>query len=169
MGLSQLRGGKIKMEKREKTTAAVIHAVLIVAAFIMVIPFLWMVFTAFKTVTESTSVNPFVIFPTNWRFDSFVEVWNNYNFLVLYKNTLLMIFFRVLCAIVTASMAGFAFGRLHFPGKNLMLSLVLIQMMVPGQIFIIPQYVMMSKLNLLNTMFALHLELNLQGFVSYPM
>ena len=84
MGLSQLRGGKIKMEKREKTTAAVIHAVLIVAAFIMVIPFLWMVFTAFKTVTESTSVNPFVIFPTNWRFDSFVEVWNNYNFLVLY-------------------------------------------------------------------------------------
>ena len=143
------------MEKREKTTAAVIHAVLIVAAFIMVIPFLWMVFTAFKTVTESTSVNPFVIFPTNWRFDSFVEVWNNYNFLVLYKNTLLMIFFRVLCAIVTASMAGFAFGRLHFPGKNLMLSLVLIQMMVPGQIFIIPQYVMMSKLNLLNTMFAL--------------
>lgn len=128
---------------------------LIIAAFIMVVPFLWMVLTAFKTVTESTSVNPFVIFPSSWRFDSFIEVWNNYNFLVLYKNTLLMIFFRVLCAIVTASMAGFAFGRLHFPGKNLMFSLVLIQMMVPGQIFIIPQYVMMSKLNMLNTMFAL--------------
>lgn len=66
-----------------------------------------------------------------------------------------MIFFRVLCAIVTASMAGFAFGRLRFPGKNLMFTLVLIQMMVPGQIFIIPQYVMMSKMNMLNTMFAL--------------
>lgn len=66
-----------------------------------------------------------------------------------------MIFFRVLCAVVTASMAGFAFGRLQFVGKNLMFSLVLIQMMVPGQIFIIPQYIMMSKMNMLNTMFAL--------------
>ena len=51
------------MEKREKATATLIHVVLIIAAFIMVVPFLWMVLTAFKTVTESTSINPFVIFP----------------------------------------------------------------------------------------------------------
>ena len=121
----------------------------------MVVPFIWMVLTAFKTVTESTSINPFVIFPSSWKFDNFIDVWNSYNFLVLYKNTLLMIFFRVLCAVVTASMAGFAFGRLNFPGKKVMFSLVLVQMMVPGQIFVIPQYVMVSKLNMLNTMFGL--------------
>lgn len=121
----------------------------------MAVPFLWMVLTAFKTSTEATSINPFVIFPSNWNLDSFINVWNNYNFLVLYKNTLLMIFFRVVCAVVTASLAGFAFGRLNFPGKNFLFSLVLIQMMVPTQIFIIPQYLMMSNLNLLNTMFAL--------------
>ncbi len=143
------------MEKREKINAGVIHIVLIIAAFIMIVPFIWMILTAFKTVTESTSVNPFVILPSSWRLDSFIEVWNSYNFLVLYKNTLLMIFFRVLCAVVTASMAGFAFGRLNFVGKNLMFSLVLVQMMVPGQIFIIPQYVMISNLNMLNSMFAL--------------
>ncbi len=143
------------MEKQEKINAAVIHIVLIAAAFIMVVPFLWMVLTAFKTSTEATSVNPFVILPSSWRFDSFVDVWNNYNFLILYKNTLLMIFFRVLCAVVTASMAGFAFGRLNFPGKKFLFSLVLIQMMVPTQIFIIPQYLMMSNMNMLNTMFAL--------------
>ena len=143
------------MEKQEKINAAVIQIVLIAAAFIMVVPFLWMVLTAFKTSTEATSVNPFVILPSSWRFDSFVDVWNNYNFLILYKNTLLMIFFRVLCAVVTASMAGFAFGRLNFPGKKFLFSLVLIQMMVPTQIFIIPQYLMMSNMNMLNTMFAL--------------
>jgi ABC-type glycerol-3-phosphate transport system permease component len=48
-------------------------------------------------------------------------------------------------------MAGYAFGRLRFPGKNLMFSLVLIQMMIPSQIFIIPQYLMVSKLGWLNT------------------
>ena len=143
------------MEKHEKNIAVLIHVILIIAAFIMVIPFLWMVLTAFKTVTESTSINPFVIFPSSWKPDNFLDVWNSYNFLVLYKNTLLMIFFRVACAVITASMAGFAFGRLEFVGKKLMFSLVLVQMMVPGQIFIIPQYVMVSKMGMLNTMFGL--------------
>ena len=45
-------------------------------------------------------------------------------------------------------MAGYAFGRLKFPGKNFLFSLVLIQMMVPSQIFIIPQYIMVSKLGM---------------------
>ena len=66
-----------------------------------------------------------------------------------------MIFFRVVCAVLTATMAGYAFGRMNFPGKNIAFSLVMIQMMVPAQIFIIPQYVMVSKLGLLNTLFAL--------------
>ena len=52
-------------------------------------------------------------------------------------------------------MAGYAFGRMNFPGKNIAFAMVMIQMMVPGQIFIIPQYIMISKLGLLNTQFAL--------------
>jgi multiple sugar transport system permease protein len=66
-----------------------------------------------------------------------------------------MIFFRVVCAVLTATMAGYALGRLNFRGKKLVVSLILIQMMVPGQIFIIPQYLMVSKLNMLNTTFGL--------------
>lgn len=141
--------------RKEKLNAAFIHIILILMAFVMIVPFLWMLLTAFKTISEATSVNPFVILPSSWKFDSFKNVWKSYNFLVLYKNTLLMIFFRVLCAVVTATMAGYAFGRMKFPGKNFAFALVMIQMMVPGQIFIIPQYVMVSKLGLLNTQFAL--------------
>ena len=66
-----------------------------------------------------------------------------------------MILFRVICACLTATMAGYAFGRLRFPGKNLMFALVLVQMMIPSQIFIIPQYLMVSKLGLLNTVTGL--------------
>lgn len=101
------------------------------------------------------AINPFVIFPSSWKLDNFVTVWKSYNFLYLYRNTLLMIFFRVVCAVLTATMAGYAFGRLNFPGKNFLFSLVLIQMMVPSQIFIIPQYIMVSKMKMLNTVFAL--------------
>lgn len=140
---------------KQKVNTAGVHIVLILVAFVMIVPFVWMMLTAFKTISEATSINPFVIFPSSWKFDSFLNVWKNYNFIILYKNTLLMIFFRVVCAVLTATMAGYAFGRMNFPGKNLAFSLVMIQMMVPGQIFIIPQYVMVSKLGLLNTQFAL--------------
>ncbi|MBR2187874.1 MAG: carbohydrate ABC transporter permease [Eubacterium sp.] len=140
---------------KDRIVRVVIHIILIVMAVIMIVPFLWMALTAFKTVAESTSINPFVIFPSSWKFDNFAYVWKNYNFLVLYKNTLLMIFFRVVCAVLTATMAGYAFGRLKFPGKNLLFSLVLLQMMVPPQIFLLPQYLMVSNMKMLNTEFAL--------------
>ncbi len=133
-------------------TSAVGYFFLVLMAFVMIVPFAWMILTALKTNQESISVNPFYIFPHNgWHWENFGKVWKSYNFLILYKNTLLMILFRVICACLTATMAGYAFARLHFPGRNFLFALVLIQMMIPAQIFIIPQYLMVSKLGWLNT------------------
>lgn len=64
----------IGMKQSQRLTSTVIHLVLAVVPFIMVIPFVWMVLTAFKTISESTSVNPFVIFPSSWKWDHFVTV-----------------------------------------------------------------------------------------------
>ena len=80
----------------------------------MLIPFVWMILTAFKSVTEATSVNPFVIFPKVWRTDAFTSVMENMNFLILYKNTLLLILFRVICAVLTATLAGLCFRTSAF-------------------------------------------------------
>ena len=140
---------------KKAVTQGLIHLFLIVFSITMLVPFLWMVLTAFKTQAESTSIDPFVFFPSTWNFESFSTVWTSYNFLYLYRNTLLMILFRVICAVLTATMAGYAFGRLNFPGKNFLFSLILIQMMVPSQIFIIPQYIMVSNLKWLNTIAGL--------------
>ena len=142
-------------QAKKRLTQALIHLFLIVFSIPMLVPFLWMVLTAFKTQAESTSIDPFIFLPSSWKFDNFVTVWNSYNFLYLYKNTLLMILFRVICAVLTATMAGYAFGRLEFPGKKILFAMLLIQMMVPGQIFIIPQYIMVSKLKWMNTLAGL--------------
>lgn len=143
------------MERKQKLFNVLMHVILILISITMLIPFLWMGLTAFKTVTEATSVDPFVIFPKEWLTSAFKTVTENMDFLILYRNTLLMIFFRVFCAVVTATMAGYAFGRLHFRGRDLAFSLVLFQMMVPSQIFVIPQYLMISKIHMMNTIFAL--------------
>lgn len=122
----------------------------------MLVPFLWMILTAFKTKSQAISVDPFYFLPNGaWHWENFSEVWNSYNFFTLYINTIIVMALRVVCALLTATMAGYAFGRLNFPGKKLLFGIVLIQMMVPSQIFIIPQYLMVSKMHALNTKFAL--------------
>ena len=143
------------MRKDGNTKRLAKHIVLILGAVIMLVPFIWMFLTAFKTETEATQMNPFVIFPSEWRTDAFSEVLRKMDFVKLYINTLLMILGRIICAVVTATMAGYAFGRLHFKGKNICFGLVLFQMMVPTQIFIIPQYLMVSEIGMLNTIFSL--------------
>jgi len=143
------------MKSNKKISSTIIHVFLILMSAVMLIPFAWMILTSFKSVSEATSVNPFVIFPEVWRIDAFESVLNNMNFLNLYKNTILLIVGRVLCAVLTSTMAGYAFARLNFRGKNIAFFLVLFQMMVPSQIFIIPQYLMISNMGKLNSMFAL--------------
>ena len=143
------------LERNRKISSFIIHLSLVLISITMLIPFLWMVLTAFKSITEATSVDPFIIFPKVWRTDAFKAVFANMDFLLLYRNTLLLIFFRVLCAVVTATMAGYAFARLRFPGRDLAFSLVLFQMMVPNQVFLIPQYLMVSRMGMLYTIFAL--------------
>ncbi len=153
---------------KQKTTSTLIHVCMILGSIIMIIPFGWMLLTAVKSKSESISVNPFYIFPMHgWHFENFVEVWNSYNFLILYKNTLIMIALRVLCACLTATLAGYAFGRLKFPFKNFFFALILVQMMVPGQIFIIPQYLIVSRLHMMNTQFALLLPGAVTAFGTY--
>lgn len=137
------------------TGKVAIYIILILMSIIMIVPFLWMVLTAFKTVSETMQVDPFVVIPAVWQFENFSKVVAAMNFVKLYGNTLLMIFLRVLFAIVTSSLAGYAFARLNFKGKNAMFAVVLFQMMIPTQVFIIPQYIMVSKLQITNSIWAL--------------
>ncbi|HJA71298.1 MAG TPA: carbohydrate ABC transporter permease [Candidatus Lachnoclostridium stercoravium] len=138
--------------KRNRTIAT--YAFFIIGSVIMIFPFVWMFLTSFKTVSESMQIPP-TILPSSWSLDNFKDAMASLPFGSLYINTALMIFWRVVCAVVFSSMAGYAFAKLNFKGKNILFSLVLIQMMLPSQIFITPQYQMLAKLGLTNTIFAL--------------
>ena len=132
-----------------------IYLILVLVSITMLVPFIWMFLTAFKTTAETMQVDPFVIIPSVWQTQNFGNVIKAMDFVRLYANTLGMVALRILFAIGTATLSGYAFARLAFKGKKLMFALVLLQMMIPVQIFIIPQYVMVSKLHLTNTIWGL--------------
>ena len=145
---------KSSIVRARKTSTLLIYLFLILGAVVMIFPFVWMVLTSSKTVAESMRIPP-DIFPAQLMLDNFVEAVKSLPFLNLYVNTALMILFRVVCAVVFSSMAGYAFAKLKFRGKNILFTIVLVQMMLPSQIFIIPQYQMVAKLGMANTVFAL--------------
>ena len=142
------------MKNSGKFSKLLAYLFLILGSIIMIFPFLWMFLTSFKTVPESMSI-PATIFPSAFRLDKYTEVLTKLPFVRLYWNTILLVFFRVVCAIAFSSMAGYAFAKLKFRGKNILFTIVLMQMSLPSQIFLIPQYQMVAKMGMANTIFAL--------------
>jgi len=142
------------LDASRKRLTVLTYAALIIGAVIMIFPFVWMILTSLKTVPESMQVPP-TIFPAEPVTSNFPDAMKSLPFLKLYFNTALMILFRVICAVAFSSMAGYAFAMLEFRGKKLLFGIVLVQMSLPSQIFIIPQYQMVAKMGLANTIFAL--------------
>jgi multiple sugar transport system permease protein len=138
----------------KRTVQIVTYGALIIGAIIMIFPFVWMILTSSKTVSESMQVPP-TILPAKLILSNFKEAIDSLPFVRMYINTALMIVFRVLFAVAFSSMAGYAFAKLKFKGKNILFGIVVMQMMLPSQIFIIPQYQMVAKLGMANTIFAL--------------
>lgn len=132
-----------------------VHLFLIIVALGMIVPFVWMILTSFKSVTESTQMNPFHFLPSRWLFSNYTEAIRINNFPILYFNTIMMMLWRIFSSVMFSAMAAYAFARLEFPGRNLLFGLVLFQMMVPPQLFVIPQYLMIDQLGMRNTIFAL--------------
>ena len=141
-------------QESRRINTILVYAMLGAGAVLMIFPFLWMLLTSFKSAGESVQIPP-TILPKEWLADNYEKALIALPFIKLYTNTVLLILFRVICAVAFSSAAGFAFAKLKFRGKNLLFSLVIMQMMLPSQIFIIPQYQMLAKMGLTNSIFAL--------------
>ena len=126
------------MGQSKKTIKTLTYVFLILGSLIMVFPFIWMILTSLKTIEESTQIPP-TIFPQAMHWKNFKDAIASLPFVRMYANTILMIFFRVICAVLFSSMAGYAFAKLNFKGKNILFALVVVQQMLPSQIVITPQ------------------------------
>ncbi|MGM0123124.1 multiple sugar transport system permease [Enterococcus sp. AZ194] len=139
----------------------IIHLLLIIGGIVMIAPFIWMILTSGKTLSESMQIPP-SIFPKKFQWENFTQVANILPFGSFYINTFLMVIGRVFGSVLFSAMAAYACARLNFPGRNVFFSMVLIQMMIPSQIFITPQYLLVQRLGLLDSVPALIIP----GFVS---
>ncbi len=131
-------------------------------AIFMILPFLWMFSTSLRPAAESYKLPPAWL-PTDWRFENYGTVFSSSVPIVAFAlNSIKVAFLVTIGQLITCSMAGFAFARLRFPGRNLLFILLLASLMVPGQVTIIPIFIIMRRLGLVDS----HLALILPGLTS---
>lgn len=138
----------------KKTNKVFIHIILLLGILITITPFIWMLLTSLKTLGESTQIPPSII-PKKFMWANYKEVLKTLPFSTFYFNTIVSTVVKTVGQVLLCSMAAYAFARIEFPFKNAIFILILSVLMVPGQIFLLPQYMIMQKLGLLNTLRAL--------------
>jgi multiple sugar transport system permease protein len=138
---------------------AVRYLVLIAIGVILFLPFILATLGTFKTDAEIISYPP-KLFPQKWLFENWARVWNTDlgqggTFPRWLFNTAFLSVTVAILEVITSSMAAYAFARLAFPGREAMFNFMLGTMMIPGAVTLIPAFVLMGKLSLLNTFWSL--------------
>lgn len=128
----------------------VAHTILIIASIVMIFPFVWQIKMSISTEAEITSIPP-NLWPSGIEWENYVEVFERLPFLSQFWVSIGITALRTLGQVVMCSMAGYAFARMQFKFKGLLLGLILSILMVPGQVYLIPQYQIVQNLGLLNT------------------
>jgi multiple sugar transport system permease protein len=131
-------------------THAVRYAVLVLLSVLFGFPFLWMVSGALKS-NDELFRSPPVLLPQAWQWHNFVEVFRFQPYAWHYANSLYIAVLVTLGTLLVASLAGYAFARLRFRGSSVVLLVLLSTLMMPAEVTIIPNYLLMRALNLTNT------------------
>lgn len=142
--------------------------VLEILLFVVLYPFLWMVVTSFKAEADIVAFPP-KLFSGHFGLQSYIDIWKRIPFMDYYKNTIIFATSVTCVSLLFDTMAGYAFARMKFPGKNIMFLLVMGTMMIPFQVIMIPLFVEIFKLNLTNTYLGLLLPRATNAFGIFMM
>lgn len=134
-------------KRRLKIGSALLYLVLTVVGFLWVYPFLWMVASSFKTQDEFFA-SSLSLFPKTFTTENLVRAWNNANFGVYFKNSILVTASVVVIVLLTTALAGYVLGRYMFLGKKAILLIFVASITIPLVFTIIPVYELLKQLGL---------------------
>lgn len=138
------------MTHRRRLGQAGYYIISILLAVLALIPFLWMISTSLKRRGALMSI-PIEWIPAEPTLDAYTEVFSRFPFLRTIGNSLFISVAFTLITLVSASMAAFAFAKLRFRGSGVILSIYIATMMIPTQVTMIPLFVVMNRLGLIDS------------------
>lgn len=151
--------------KRFSLGRIVVYIILIIGSFLAMLPFIWMFLAAFKTGQELRQIPP-TFLPQEWTLDNFITIFNDEDLPLLkfYGNSAFVAIMNTTLVLFTSSLFGFIFAKYEFKGKKIIFWFILATMMIPFQVMMIPSYLILVKLGLINSLWALIVGSGIDAF-----
>ncbi|MEV6793509.1 carbohydrate ABC transporter permease [Streptomyces sp. NPDC051320] len=140
-----------------------LYAVLVVLAAVILLPFVWMVISSVKADRDVFTV-PIQWIPTSYHWDNFVHIWTDIPLATYLGNSLILSVVITFLQVLTGSFAAYGFAKVRFPGRDVLFMGYIATIAVPWQAYMVPQYIIMQHLGLVNSRWSLIL---LQAFGAF--
>jgi len=142
---SLLGAFKNRLPNSESIGRLIVLAILFIGAIIMIAPFAFLVSSSLKVETQVFQ------FPIQWipnpvRWMNYVEALTQKPFLLYFRNTMVIVIFNQIAILLTASLVGYGFARIEFPGRDFWFGVALATMMLPYYVTMVPQFILFSRL-----------------------
>lgn len=159
------RGLAFKMEKerirKRDLSPFLLYALLILLAFVFIAPLILLILTAFKS-TREIFMNPFGL-PATWSLNTFIRVWQKAHFNIYFFNSIIVTLASLAVLLFSATLSAYALAKFQFPLNNLVFMLFLAGIMIPIRLGILPLFILMNKLSLLDSRWSLVLTYAASG------
>jgi len=154
------------MRERRIVRDTLYHLFVIAFGLLMVYPVLWMILSSFKMKSEILGGKaPFL--PTTWVFENYPNGWKGsgvYTFATYFKNSFIVSVLGTLGTVLSSAMVSYALARVPFRGRQFWFTCMIMTMLLPGQVLMIPQYIIWNNLGLVGT----YIPLVLPKFLGWP-
>ncbi len=154
--------------KNEIFLTTLIYLVLIIMAFITLVPFIWLIASTFKPNYEIVGV-PATFFPKKFTTEHYSYIIGKFNIFTYFFNSLLLAVMKTLIGVYTSLYIGYIFAKFNFFGKKVIYSMIVFTMTVPALVTMIPTYDMANKVNLIDSWWAIILPAVVLSFGIFMM
>lgn len=162
----------MSISTKNKIAKLFYHLLVFAFGFVMIYPVLWMITGSLKNNTEILNGSISLI-PPNWRWDNYVTGWRGFGkitFATFFKNSFIITVIATVATVFSSACIAYSFARLRYRGRKVLFTLMIMTLLLPGQILLIPQFIIYNRLGLVPSIIPLVLPHFLgQAFFIYQM
>ena len=157
-----------KKNRKQIIVRIIAHVILMAGAITMLVPFIWMLSSSFKSLNE-VFVFPPRLFGRRIVWENYTKISSRFSYVTYFKNSIIVSAWVVVWQVFTSAIAGYVFAKLRFKGRDKIFVLYLATMMVPFHDTVITNFLQMSKYGLVNTLWSLMLPSSVSAFGTFLM
>ncbi len=156
------------MRTKKIITHVIAHVILLIGALSMLVPFIWMLSSSFKSLGEVFLFPP-TLFGERIVWENYTEISSRFDYFAYFLNSVKVSAWVVVVQVFTSALAGYVFAKLNFKGRDKIFLLYLATMMIPFHVTVITNFLQMSMYGFVNTLWSLMLPASVSAFGTFMM